>query len=103
MTRLDPEIPLSRGVRVSMQCLAVAIPLLLLVHGPARAASVCEPTRTSVLDGRLAAKTDEGVVPLRRFVERTRMIFQLDMQEALQRVERHRQAASACAAVVAAR
>ncbi len=104
MARLDQEFSFTRCVRVAMQGLAVAVPLLLLVHGPAHAAAVCEPTPAAALDGRLAAKANEGVVPLRRFVERTRMVYQLDMQEALQRAERHRQAAVAsCAAVVASR
>jgi hypothetical protein len=88
-----------------MQTLAVAIPMLLLMHGNARAAtpSACEPTAVSTLDQRLAAKADEGLVPLRRFIERTRMIYQLDMADALKRVNQRREAERACTVAMASR
>ena len=105
MARLEQESSFTRCVRTSMQALAIAIPALLLAHGTAHAAtpSACEPTATSTIDQRLAAKADEGVVPLRRFVERTRSIFAIDMTDALQRVDQQRQAVRACTVTTASR
>jgi|GEM_PF-3547245 len=107
MARLDQEALFTHCVRVSMQCLAVAVPLLLMVHGPVQAAttrvSACEPTSVSTPDRRLVAKADEGAGSLRRYVERTQPIFQLDLATAVQRVERQRGADAACSAAVASR
>ena len=105
MARLEQESLFSRCVRGSLQTLAVAIPLLLVIHGPVHAATVpsCEPTHASTLDRRLVAKADQGVGELRRFVSRTRMVFQLDMPTALQRIDRQRGTDVACATPVASR
>ena len=107
MARLNQETRFSSCVRVSMQCLAVAVPLLLLAHGPAHAASsrvsACEPTHATTFDRRLVAKADQGAGSLRRFVERTQPIFQVDFVSAVQRVEHQRAADAACTTAVASR
>ncbi len=83
-----------------LQSCVVVVPLLLGAGKPAHAASVatCPSTNPATLDARLAAKADEGMVPLHRFVMRTRMVYQLDMNEALTRAERYRRAVDTCRA-----
>jgi hypothetical protein len=43
------------------------------------------------LDARLAARADQSFTSLRNFVVRTRTIYELNVPEALDRVERYRQ------------
>lgn len=106
MARYEQESRFTRCVRVSMQTVAVAVPLLLVVHGPVHAATpqaACVPTAVSTLDRRLVTKADTDAGEVRRFVERTQAIFQLDMTTAMRRVDRQRDADAACARSVAAR
>jgi hypothetical protein len=83
---------------------AIAAPLMLSAKpadaAPVDQASCASPSHWSY-DARLTAKADQGVKPFVRFVQRTQVIYQVDVTEATQRVERYRQAQAACAVVVA--
>ena len=48
------------------------------------------------LDARLAARADQGAPALRNFVFRTRAIHQLDVTEAVARVDRYRKSVDNC-------
>ena len=90
-----------RVVRTVLQAALVAMPLLLAMPRPSVAAEAgptsCRATTyRTVLDARLAAKADEGIVSLRRFVQRTRTVYQMDIGDALAAVARHRDGIARC-------
>lgn len=100
MNSLGHDSGFTRFIPTLFQGLAIALPLLLVGAKPADAAqsatvATC-PSSRHALDERLTKKADEGIVPLARFVTRTRMIYQLNVPEAVDRVEHYRQALSAC-------
>lgn len=71
---------------------AAAGVLLVAAHGTAHAADASTCAQGSRFDARLVALADRGVGDLRAFVIRTRTIHQLDMTEAMARVDRQRDA-----------
>ena len=64
-------------------------------HAKAAEATTC-PAAQHRFDARLAAKADQGFPALRGFVIRTRAIYQMDVDEALARVEQQRKAVATC-------
>ena len=82
-----------------LQACAIAVPLLC-AHAPSAVAAVPAPSASCppvvALDARLAAEGEAGVVPLRRYVDRTRMIHQLDLADAMVRIDRYRGARAGC-------
>ncbi len=82
-----------------------AIGLTLFAGGAQNAVaaetSACQPSYRVNLDARMTKSADQSPEGLRRFVTRTRMIHELDYQDAVARLERHRQTQQACAAQIA--
>ena len=82
-----------------------AIGLTLFAGGAQNAvaaeASACQPSYSANVDARVAKAADQGPQGLRQFVTRTRMIYAFDYQEAVARVDRHRQTQRDCAAQIA--
>ena len=94
------HIRIATGV---LQGCAGAVPLRRGAGKPAGAAETnpivsCRSAGRATLDARLAARADQGVGSLRQFVQRTRMIYQLDMAEAQLRADRYRASVAACTA-----
>ena len=50
----------------------------------------------SYLQGRIVEKAAQGIVPLRQFVWRTRMIYQLDLMETVAWLDQQRALLAAC-------
>ena len=67
----------------------------LPTHANAAEAATC-PAAQHSLDARLAAKADQGFPALRGFVIRNRAIYQIDVNEAVGRVEQQRKAVATC-------
>jgi len=84
---------------ITLRCAPVAITfaLCLGIAAPAKAAD-CVPL--TQLQQRIVDKSEQGVVALRRFVERTRMIHQLSMYDIAESLDAWR-AVSTCAKRVA--
>ena len=87
----------SRVIGSILAIAAVTVPMLLTRPANAAEASGCVVSPTS-LDARLAAKLTQGPTSLMRFVDRTRMIYQLDADEAVGRATAYRTRVAACVA-----
>lgn len=64
-------------------------------HANAAESATCAAA-THGFDARLASKADQGYPALRGFVIRNRAIYQMDMNEAVSRVEQQRKVVAAC-------
>ncbi len=79
---------------------AVATTLML---GTVSAQAGTPSCNVSSLDARLGVKADQGAAQLRQFVERTKMIYQLNMDSAVERADRARRIEAQCPVVTASR
>lgn len=77
-------------------CMVGALMLTTLPsHANAAEPAHCVGTYTG-LDARLTARADQGAPALRNFVLRTRTIYQMDVTEAVARVDRYRKVVDNC-------
>lgn len=98
-------VSLHRCPTSAVGCLAVALCALgiALDPAPARAASAStacgEPESLTRLQRRLLAKADEGIEPLRQYIQITRRVHELDLHEVVHWMDRRRARLAACLAL----
>jgi hypothetical protein len=102
MNNFTQRATFTRSLANMLKGAALAAPLLLGAVS-AHAAEPCTASHAAALDAKLVATAEQGAAPLRRFVERTQTIYQLDMDSAVARADRARATAAQCATSVASR